>query len=329
VETTTIVVDSGSAPTHYGETAVADWDEWKEYVCFHAHAYVDDLVNMAEKIDGLLDLGMFAIDALSWLLGVSVFRNDGFTVPVDLTWVGVIFEAVLDAGAGYFDAIVADLEAGREDIVCALINGTSLEDAVDAAIGTTLAWDILYQSLDYESTTAVIYNGGIDGMGYLTPTKRADCVCETLETFPYQILSNPDFTGSATPWVHTAEWYWSGSLGMIPTDYDFPIDYLNLYSEEFVPQTGSARLTFRVRALGRNTHDAVYYLRIRDITDGGAIVDTVFEQFTHTSVELITIDYSYYINIIAGRTYRVELKIEADDTYTQYVKFVEVWVNSD
>lgn len=188
IETTTISPNVGTVPSTWGETAVSDWDEWLEYVCYHAHQYVDSLINMAEKIDSLLDLGIFVIDSLAWLLGVSMFRNDNFTVPVDITWVGTIFKAVLQGGAGYFDIIMDDLESGREDIVCAFINDTSIEDAVESAIGGTTAWTLLYQFLDYESIKAIVYEGGIDGMGYLTPTKRDDCTCVILPD--YQLVEN-------------------------------------------------------------------------------------------------------------------------------------------
>lgn len=215
IETTTIVPESGPAPTYYGETAVADWDEWLEYVCFHAHEFVDDLINAANKIDSLLDLGIWAIDAYFWLVRKIVFRNDGWEIPIDLSWAGNIFKAILQGGAGLFEIVASDLEDGREDIICALINGTSLSDAVEASISGTPAWTLFYQFLDYDSAAAVIYNGGIPEFGYLTPTKRNDCLCEIPDP-PDEFLVNYHWRSGASPWTL------SGGISYI--DYEYSDD---------------------------------------------------------------------------------------------------------
>jgi len=40
ITTTIIIPGVGDDPTHWGETEVADWSEWLEYICYHAHRYV-------------------------------------------------------------------------------------------------------------------------------------------------------------------------------------------------------------------------------------------------------------------------------------------------
>ena len=213
VETTTIVVDQGAPPATYGETAVTDWDDWKEYVCFHAHAFVDDLVNSANKVDSLLDLGVWALDAAYWMMRQLVYRNPVWIVPIDLSWMTTIYKAILQGGEGYFDILADDIEDAREDIVCALINGTSLEDAVYSAIGGTLAWTLWYQFIDYDTTTAVIYNGGIDGFGYLTPIQRDDCDCVIPDALCGP-LANCHWREDASSWTLQGEIIYSGLEGV-------------------------------------------------------------------------------------------------------------------
>ena len=73
------------------------------------------------------------------------------------------------------DAAV-DIEAAREDIVCAIILGTSLSDAVEEAVGGGSVWTYFYSLVDYASAVAILYEGG-DGETYLEAVKRDDCVC--------------------------------------------------------------------------------------------------------------------------------------------------------
>lgn len=178
VITTTIVPGEGADPTVYGETPVADWDEWLEYVCYHAHEYVDDLIETAQKLDLAVSAGGYVLDFIAHLFSLVQWRMVEDIVPVNFSAIQAIFDAL---GQGLinneFATLAEDLETGREDIVCALVQGTSLEDAVYSIVGAGVLWDVYYQWLDYETTTAVIYEGGIDSIGYLTPIKRSDCSC--------------------------------------------------------------------------------------------------------------------------------------------------------
>lgn len=182
VVTTVIIPGQGAPPATYGETPVADWDEWTEYVCYHAHAYVDDLIDTAEKLDVAISIGGYVLDFIAHLFSLVQWRMVEDIIPVNFSLIQAIFDAL---GQGLIDnefaTLAVDFEANRDDIVCALINGTSLEDAVHAVVGDGVLWTVFYQWLDYDTTTAVIYEGGIPEIGYLTPLKRQDCDCDLVD----------------------------------------------------------------------------------------------------------------------------------------------------
>jgi len=184
--TTVIVPGEGDAPAAWGETAVADWDEWLEYVCYYAHKFVDDLISSAETLDVVAEIGSWTIEFFANVLRVMQFLT--LVYPVSYAAVLAIKESFQSAGdmSDSFDNIATKLEAGRETIVCAVINGTSLADAVEAVIDDTVLWDILYQFNNYDSTQALIYEGTVDGSVYLPPVKRGDCDCPVPDGYSWQ-----------------------------------------------------------------------------------------------------------------------------------------------
>jgi len=173
--TTEIEPGEGDAPTHYGQTAVEDWDEWKEYLCHNANLWVDELINTATNIEAALDIGAMSIGVFSSGLAAISFFVIGGAFPVSVLMIGV---AALIAGmtANLFSDAADDIEAAREDIVCAIMWGASLSDAVEDAITLPQAWSLFYQYVDYESAAAILYNGG-DGETFLPAVKRFDCEC--------------------------------------------------------------------------------------------------------------------------------------------------------
>jgi len=199
VVTTVIVPNVGTAPTTYGETAVTGWDEWLEYVCYHAHDYVDDLIETAEKLHTILQIGGYTLDFIAHLFSLVQWRMVEELIPVNFSQIAAIVDALGQAGIqNEFSDLAADFETYREDIVCSLILGTSLEDAVKAVVGeANVLWTLYYSHLDYETTQAVIYEGGVDGVGYLTPVKRQDCDC-SLPPFDAEIFAvAADLTGTS------------------------------------------------------------------------------------------------------------------------------------
>jgi hypothetical protein len=196
---TTIVPGQGDDPEFYGETAVADWDEWKEYLCHNAHLWVDELIKSAGSVEVALTTGGMSIGLLAAaILAVGFFVVGGF-VSIPILMLGV---AGLAAGisATLFEEAAEDIEAARGDIVCAILNGLSLADAVEDALSSGAAWDLFYTLIDYDSAAAILYEGG-DGTTYLEAETRDDCDCEQIGEFLYYT----DFeTGTFEGWEHDA-----------------------------------------------------------------------------------------------------------------------------
>lgn len=180
VVTVVTVIDPGEGPdpTVWGETSVADWDEWLEYVCYHAHKFVDQLVSTAGTLDLIAETGAWTVEFFANILRVLRFLT--LVYPVSYAAALEIYESFQNAGdmSDTFDDVAADFEAARNDIVCAFINGTSVSDAVEDALGNPTLWSLLYQFNNYDSLQALVYEGTVDETVYLAPVKRDDCECE-------------------------------------------------------------------------------------------------------------------------------------------------------
>lgn len=207
---TTIVPGEGDDPTHWGETEVEDWDEWSEYVCYHAHQYVDTLVNSAKALDLVTELGNWTIEFFVDLTRTLLILPLGY--PVSFTDMIERYEAFRneDIIEGKFDGIGDKIEAAREDIVCSIMWGTSLSDAVEDAIDDNAVWLLFYKFTDYSAVQAVIYEGTADGTEYLPPVKRDDCDCGLPALFEYEWVED-DLQG----WENDLTWE-SGNLRFHP-----------------------------------------------------------------------------------------------------------------
>jgi hypothetical protein len=154
------------------------------------------------------------------------------------------------------EAIITGIESSREDIVCALINGTSLEDAVESAIDNTILWNGFFQFLDYETTTSAIYKGEVDNVGYIPVIWRDDCLCDSPWGCENSLLMDCSFesAGSGGHWVDV------GHTPSYPTDaYEGTYCWLMggtgsgwcasqyTYQELTAPQTGNLKLRFYVK----------------------------------------------------------------------------------
>lgn len=177
ITTTTIIPGVGDDPTVYGETEVATWEEWLQHLCYQSHNYVDQLIHYGETASNLFDAGGLTLDAWSSLLGLMNFV--GLALPLfvgDLmVWLA---DFLLATTSTWFDTAASDLEAGRDDIVCALQQGADLGTAVSDALGIgSEAWLSFYSLIDYDNVQAILYEGGIDD-DFLPTELRDDCdVC--------------------------------------------------------------------------------------------------------------------------------------------------------
>lgn len=172
--TTDIEPEEGDAPDYYGETAVTDWDDWLEHVCYNAHLYVDYLVQQAEQLNDAVGLGMLTLGLVASGLALLSFGPLG--IPVAFALVSTTLFGLIAATALAFDDAAEDIEDARTDIVCALLQGTSLGDAVEDAIGSSSPeWTYFFSLVDYDSAQAIMYEGGADGE-YLPAETKDDCV---------------------------------------------------------------------------------------------------------------------------------------------------------
>lgn len=172
---TNITPGEGDPPATWGETEVEDWPEWSEYVCYHAHQYVDTLVNSAKALDLVVELGSYTIEFFTDIMRTLHILPLGY--PVSLTDMIERYQAFRDDDeiVGKFGGIGDKFEAARTEIVCAIVQGGSLQDAVEDAIDDNAVWILFYLFTDYAAVQAVIYEGTADGDLYLAPIKRDDC----------------------------------------------------------------------------------------------------------------------------------------------------------
>ena len=177
IVTTTITPGVGDDPDYYGETAVADWDEWYEHLCFQAHAYVDSLVKYAESIASIFDSSALTLERFAQML--SSFWFVGLPIPFYVVDAIEWFAAFIDGvGEDTFETAAADIEETRSSIVCAIVSGNSLSDAIEDALSEPLAWSLFFGLINYDSVTAILTEGGYDD-DYL-PTGTSEECCEAI-----------------------------------------------------------------------------------------------------------------------------------------------------
>lgn len=171
--TTEIEPEVGDPPDYYGETAVTDWDDWYEHVCYNAHIYVDMLVHQAEQMDAATVTAAWTIGLIAAGLAALSFVGLGLAVVYGLAALtaGGLIAAVTE---GVFTNTASSIETSRVDIVCSLLLGNDLAGAVEDALSSGLDWDLFFQFADYGSATALIYEGGYNG-DYLPADTKDDC----------------------------------------------------------------------------------------------------------------------------------------------------------
>ena len=189
IPTTEIVPDEGTEPDYYGETAVTDWDDWKEHVCYNANIYVDNLKSISDEINSVVTSAIVNIGIVAAALVLAAFV--GLVFPVAYAEAAALVAGLL-AGATIltFADTADDIETARSSIVCALLEGRSLADAVEDALSSDTAWDVFFQFIDYDKATAVIYEGGYSGQ-YLSAETLATCDCDCVHFWSADSTNNP------------------------------------------------------------------------------------------------------------------------------------------
>lgn len=207
--TTEIEPEVGDPPDYYGETAVSDWDDWLEHVCYNAHAYVDQLKHISTQIDVAVVTSSLVLGMIAAALVLLSFTGIGLPISFGLA-ATVVTGLIAGATISTFQNTPDDIEDSRQAIVCALLQGTSLADAVEDALGSDDAWDLFYQFIDYDSATAIIYEGGL-GTEYLPADKKDDCVTCDYEQYLDGDLYFELLYGTNTVWDDVAKHWTSDS----------------------------------------------------------------------------------------------------------------------
>lgn len=181
---TNIWPNTGSGPDYYGETAVDDWEEWSQYLCYNANLWIDELIKQANSFETVLSVSSmtialfaYAIEAIAFfVVGGQVHGPDAISRTL-----AIIAGYVADLWGDAAD----DIETDRDDILCAIMQGTSLEDAIEDVLASGTAWDLFYQFIDYDSAVAILYNGGDGDAEYLEAEKELACGCTCLPAYLY------------------------------------------------------------------------------------------------------------------------------------------------
>ncbi|GAI01386.1 unnamed protein product, partial [marine sediment metagenome] len=170
---TDIEPNVGDPPDTYGETEVADWDEWNEYLCYTAHQYVDYLASVSDNLyvatrTSSIGLGVIAA-------GLSLLAASGIGLPIAFGVAATVVAGIaLLTVLTTFDDSETDIEDARNDIVCAIMTDGDLGQAVEDALGSDTAWDVFYQWIPFDTAKAIMYEGGHDGE-YLPAETKDDC----------------------------------------------------------------------------------------------------------------------------------------------------------
>ena len=210
VVTTVIVPGSGDPPDYWGEQAVADWDEWLEYVCGQAHALVDDIINTIDDLEIAGTITGYVLDFIAHLFSLVQWRMVEDLIPVNFSLIQAIVNALGEGLLAFdFDQARDDVEDAREDIVCSLILGTSVEDEIETALSgqAGVLWSLFFDFIDWETTTAAIYKGEIEDVGYLPVIQADTCSGCGIPDLPAGASSYPiEIVSVSSPTVPGSGW---------------------------------------------------------------------------------------------------------------------------
>lgn len=274
----------GDPPDEYGETEIADWDEWAEHVCYNAHVYVDYLSHAGDSLWDAAKFSSIGIGLVAAVLTLLAFSGIGLPIAYGLA-AGIVSGIVLGGQIATFAGTSEAIEDARNDIVCAILQGGDLAAAVELALESGLDWDLFYQFIPYENAIAIIYEGGVEG-DYLPAETRDDCTCLPGEYY----LENLFTIGKEDPWKGDNNWSsgYGGSLQMITGNHEIEASKADINTAIGVGGTGNLKL-HRIDWIWRRS-TANRDPRLRIVTDEGVYVyewpsgDTSFSTMYEKSV---------------------------------------------
>lgn len=290
----------GDDPTEWGETEVADWEEWTEYVCYHAHVYVDSLISGARAIDTAIALGSYTID---FFVGIMNFMQYlGLDQVLGLNQVMLVYEDFRNENdlSGWFTPLADKFETARVDIVCAIVQGGSLSDAVEDAIDDNAVWSLFYDRTDYAAVQALIYEGTVDGSGYLAPIRRDDC-----DTCGYTQQTDEDlyiYWEQVESWSYDdVENEWTAEATQISGCYQI---HLHIWEDD----TLTTRFPCKVVVTSCNGSGVCSALP----TDKGKLATVTKYDYTHpplAHIGLSEVDDYRHLHVFPGSQYTIKFKL--------------------
>lgn len=171
---TDIVPFDGDPPAEYGETEIADWDEWASHVCYNANLYVDYLAHVGDELWDASKTSVIFIGLVAALLSLLAFSGIGLPIAFGVA-AAITSGIVLTGTITTFDGTEEAIEAARNNIVCSILQGIGLREAVEDALESGLDWDLFFQFIDYDSAIAILWEGGANGE--FLPADTTECGC--------------------------------------------------------------------------------------------------------------------------------------------------------
>lgn len=301
---TDIIPYEGEPPEFYGETAVEDWDEWLEYLCYQAHKYVDYLAHVGDNLLQSIITNSVIIGLIAG--GLSLLAASGIGLPIAFTVAAAVTTGIILSGTLLtFADTEDDIEDARADIVCAIMEGTSLAIAVENALSSNAAWDLFYQFIQYDDAVAIMYEGGYEGE-YFEPIKRMDCACcmhmrsthssgvvnyatedGASVTITARESGSQEGNASITLRFNSTPAGWCGPMKKIltaTTSDAIKMTHIMAYDQDDILldewMVGSPACNTNINVL--NNQEAAYiYLQRKEVAQGGCYVDPFTVTFTY------------------------------------------------
>jgi hypothetical protein len=157
----------------YGGMPLDTWDDYDDALCGAAHWYVDNLTNNASNMQHLLSVGAVTVTYIAAAL--AVLSGAGLLIAVSWAAAASATAAMASAvGTGIFEQASIDIEAARDDIICAIIDGFGLSSAIAAAVSPE-AWTIYYRWVNWANAQATLTQG-YNQAGVVPVKEGAICV---------------------------------------------------------------------------------------------------------------------------------------------------------
>jgi len=234
--------DGETYPLIYAGITMDDAEMYHLYLCGAANQMIDNWIAGMSQLENQMIAGIATVGALAVL--IATFSTFGLIVPVGLGALALAFAALSEFWeVDVFVTASDDLEAARDQLICAILDGDSaalealVEDTVSAA-----AWAAFLQWQNYQNMISTVFSGQVDG-DYITvtPTAQVCSECELTYDFDETFTFDSDaesFTGSKGGWVSD----FGGCLRCVPDGGGYT--YLDYHEEDILTRLGLPTNTY-------------------------------------------------------------------------------------